>query len=163
MKTSVLYINPISFLTRARLSSFVPLGYDQVNIKDTCREHAGSYQIECVVTGFEKKDITIEKDQGRIVIKGRAHHSGSFFNAYNNHTENYFLKTFLAKEDMDLEHAKARLKSGVLKIEIPKIKSSGIYHIPIGEISAKDGLVQSRYALRNLWNRLKNKANHLLT
>ncbi|MGQ1786098.1 Hsp20/alpha crystallin family protein [Saccharicrinis sp. GN24d3] len=80
-----------------------------------------AYKIKYSVPGLKKRDLNICVQDKILTVKGAFKKGKSWWNNKENKTiEHHFLKNTRLSVDMDIDKIKAKLKDGVLNIEIPK-------------------------------------------
>lgn len=86
-------------------------------------ENENSYSIEASAPGFEKKDFTIQVEDGVLTITGEhKHQSTSQDRRFVRKEFNYgsFTRSFNLVDLVDESRIDARYENGILKIELPK-------------------------------------------
>lgn len=87
-------------------------------------ENDNEYTVEAELPGFEKEDISIEFDEGRLTLKAEKSESIDESDKSKNyiHRERKMSKVSrrMYFKDVDEENIKASLDKGVLNIQIPK-------------------------------------------
>jgi len=76
--------------------------------------------------GIEKKDITLNIDEGALTISGEKHEEKTVEEEGCYHTERYFgqfRRTIPLPDDIDVDHAEAHFDKGVLNVRLPKVES----------------------------------------
>ncbi|XP_055816427.1 22.7 kDa class IV heat shock protein-like [Solanum dulcamara] len=119
--------DPIKILEQTPLT--IPKGIDQsiallarTDWKETSKEHIISLDIP----GMKKEDIKIEVEENRVLrISGERKTEEENIEGEKWHrverTSGKFWRQFKLPRDVDLEHIKANLENGVLKITVPKL------------------------------------------
>jgi HSP20 family protein len=95
--------------------------YPKVNIY----EYDEKVGIVAEIPGLEKKDLTVEVEDGTLTISGVKHHIKEDEGAKVIRRElkaSSFKRNFEIGENLDGENIKAVFKNGVLNIDIPKIE-----------------------------------------
>lgn len=95
--------------------------YPKVNIY----EYDEKVGIVAEIPGLEKKDLTVEVEDGTLTISGVKHHIKEDEGAKVLRRElkaSSFKRNFEIGENLDGENIKAVFKNGVLNIDIPKIE-----------------------------------------
>ena len=106
------------------------------NMKCDIYEKDGDYLIEIDITGFDKKDIKVECDNGYLTVTAKKDEE------VEDKTKNYirrersygkYQRSFYIG-DMDSNEIRAKFKHGMLKIIVPKVETKETKkHIEIGE------------------------------
>ena len=95
--------------------------YPKVNVY----EYDGKIGIVAEIPGLEKKDLTVEVEDGTLTISGVKHHIKEDEGAKVLRRElkaSSFKRNFEIGENLDGENIKAVFKNGILNIDIPKIE-----------------------------------------
>lgn len=95
---------------------------DSNSMKCDIYEKDGDYHIEMDIPGFEKKDISIECDNGNLTItaeKEESENDESKRYIKRERTYGKYQRSFYLG-DVEEEKIKAEFKNGMLKIKIPK-------------------------------------------
>ena len=95
--------------------------YPKVNVY----EYDGKVGIVAEIPGLDKKDLTVEVEDGTLTISGVKHHIKEDEGAKVLRRElkaSSFKRNFEIGENLDGENIKAVFKNGILNIDIPKIE-----------------------------------------
>ena len=95
--------------------------YPKVNVY----EYDSKVGIVAEIPGLEKKDLTVEVEDGTLTISGVKHHIKEDEGAKVLRRElkaSSFKRNFEIGENLDGENIKAVFKNGILNIDIPKIE-----------------------------------------
>ena len=106
------------------------------NMKCDIYEKDGDYHIEIDITGFDKKDIKVECDNGYLTVTAKKDEevedkSKNYIRrerSYGKYQRSFYIG------DMDSNEIRAKFKHGMLKIIVPKVETKETKkHIEIGE------------------------------
>ncbi|MNQ46835.1 Spore protein SP21 [compost metagenome] len=87
------------------------------------RETDKAYQVTADLAGFEQKDIQIDLDDNVLVLQGErrdAHSESAEGRCYTERAYGRFERRIPLDHEVEADKVQARLKNGVLDIEIPK-------------------------------------------
>ena len=95
----------------------------RTDMKCDIYEKDGIYHIEADVPGFDKKDISIEHNNGYITIKATKENNEEVENKNVIRRERFYgtMERRFYVGDVDDENINASFSNGVLKLEVPKI------------------------------------------
>lgn len=91
-----------------------------VNVK----EDFHSYELEMMIPGFKKENITIAMEDDRIIVSGKKDESVSSSNMsyiHSEHVVNEFRRDFFLSKDAEPDKIEAKFENGVLRISLTKI------------------------------------------
>lgn len=86
-------------------------------------ENEKQYELQIVLPGFNKKDVNIEIEDGKLTISGeRKFEKEDNGNTYHTIESQYgkFTRTFYLPDNVKDDAMKASYKDGILKVVIPK-------------------------------------------
>ena len=109
------------FVRSVGVKPFAGSAYPKVNVY----EYDEKVGIIAEIPGLEKKDLTVEVEDGTLTISGVKHHIKEDEGAKVIRRElkaSSFKRNFEIGENLDGENIKAVFKNGVLNIDIPKIE-----------------------------------------
>ena len=109
------------FVRSVRVKPYQGSAYPKVNVY----EYDEKVGIVAEIPGLDKKDLTVEVEDGTLTISGVKHHIKEDEGAKVIRRElkaSSFKRNFEIGENLDGENIKAVFKNGVLNIDIPKIE-----------------------------------------
>ncbi|MCH8317333.1 MAG: Hsp20/alpha crystallin family protein [Bacteroidetes bacterium] len=86
-------------------------------------ENEKQYELQVALPGFNKKDVNIEVEEGKLTISGeRKFEKEDKGNTYHTIESQYgkFTRTFYLPDNVKDDAMKASYKDGILKVVIPK-------------------------------------------
>jgi len=163
MRTVMMFDNPFyGFGIYPEFSLYEPF-YCYHPVKESFSRLPGGYNIELKLPDLKRRNLKIKVDNGQLVIEGHRKKSGfNLFSKGKNRFEEFsFYKSVPLTDDMDVDNIKARLKRGVLKIEIPKKKEFINYReIPVIGNSDMNGEEaerrNNRSAFENVFEKIRS-------
>ncbi len=96
-----------------------------------------AYHLKYAVPGYKKRDINISVQDNILTIEGISKRSKSWWNKKGDSTNvSHFLRSAQLFNDMDADNIKAKMKDGILNIDIPKKEAFISYReIPVSGMS----------------------------
>lgn len=114
-------------------------------------EHDNKYVYELALPGFNKKDVklNIESNLIRISVSKTLKNKSTYQSQEYEHS-------FYLPEGANHEKVSAKMRDGLLKIEIPKVKAQAkSRQIPINGIRTNND--ETIYVKQSFWDKLKSK------
>lgn len=144
-------------------SSLDHYGFFQNNFLET----PDGYTVEVAVPGMCKKDLHLEVDKNMLLVRGRKEQKekSGWFSKTAGYRSTEICKTFELPEDADADGIRAKCKEGLLKVSIPKIKTSRKYkNIPVKtayEPAERNWWRKLTQPFKALWNKGRNSMKQL--
>ncbi len=114
-------------------SVFEPIIKHESLVTEEMTKTPYTYRFKYAVPEYKKKDINISVQNNTLSIEGIAKKGKSWWNPKESYkAESHFLRRTQLSNDMDSDSIKAKMKNGVLNIEIPRKKEFVSYReIPV--------------------------------
>jgi HSP20 family protein len=97
-------------------------------------ERDGVVNVSAEVPGFEAKDLEIKLEPQRVTISGKRETKEDRTKGktvYHEHCANAILRVVNLPAEVDASKAEARLKNGILEMQIPKGKAAKTAHVQV--------------------------------